>query len=378
MSENVALAETRLGGFGQSSSAQAETAGRDAVRAALAGRTPAAGDLVIIFPNAAYDLEALYGAAMAEAGLASVVGCTTVGAFTDESQVPFGCVAAFLAADDASFGVCHAEREDADIAGSTRRAVETARDRAGEVHPHSVLVLLCDGMTPDQRAMARGAYEVTSAVIPLVGGAAGDDLVWQKTFTFGEGRILSKGFVAVWINSARPLAVAVDHGWRPFGKPMLVTRAEGSVIHELDGLPALEAYLSERGAALKDDGRSFAAKCMERPLGLPNAHGRYDLRGVPEQTVVQVMAGDAESLLEGAARAATTALERLGADPRLALVFSCCTRVPLLQDRLDEEVQLISSRLNGVPAGGFYTCGEFARVTGSTGIHNSSVAILVL
>jgi hypothetical protein len=31
-----------------------------------------------------------------------------------------------------------------------------------------------------------------------------------------------------------------------------------------------------------------------------------------------------------------------------------------------------------VPAGGFYTCGEFARVTGSTGIHNSSVALLVL
>jgi hypothetical protein len=29
--------------------------------------------------------------------------------------------------------------------------------------------------------MSRGAYAVTSAVIPLVGGAAGDDLHWQAT-----------------------------------------------------------------------------------------------------------------------------------------------------------------------------------------------------
>jgi hypothetical protein len=241
--------------------------------------------------------------------------------------------------------------------------------------------------------MARGAYEVTSAVIPLVGGAAGDDLNWQATYTFGEGRILSNGLVTVWINSPRPMAVAVDHGWRPFGKPMLVTRAEGNTIFELDGRPALDAYVSERGAALKEDARSFGERCMERPIGLPNAFGRYDLRqvhetvpgggivlttGVPEQTVVQVMAGDTDQLLEGARRAAESACDQLEGHARLALVFSCCTRAPLLHERVAEEVGLISSTLGGVAAGGFYTCGEFARVTGSTGIHNSSVAILVL
>jgi hypothetical protein len=385
--------DTRLGGFGHSTAEDAATAGREAVRGALAGRLPAAGDLVIIFPSASYDLEALHAAAMQEAGPAPVVGCTTVGAFTDGAQLRFGCVAAYIGGAGIAFGVCHVERDDADIAGSTRRAAETARERAGEELEHSVLMLLCDGLTPDQREMARGAYEVTSALIPLVGGAAGDDLNWQATYTFGEGRILSNGFVTVWINSPRSMAVSVDHGWRPFGKPMLVTRAEGNTIFELDGRPALEAYVSERGAALKEDARSFGEKCMERPIGLPNAHGRYDMRhvhesapgggivlptGVPEHTVVQVMAGDAESLLEGARRAADAARAQLDGPARLALVFSCCTRAPLLRERVSEEVSLISSTLGGVAAGGFYTCGEFARVTGSTGIHNSSVAILVL
>jgi hypothetical protein len=83
----------RLGGFGHSAAEDAETAGRESVRGALGGRTPAAGDLVIVFPSAAYDLEALHGAAMREAGPAHVVGATTVGAFTDEAQLQFGCVA---------------------------------------------------------------------------------------------------------------------------------------------------------------------------------------------------------------------------------------------------------------------------------------------
>ena len=392
MSLQVSTAQdTGLGGFGHSSADDADVAGREAVRGALGGRAPAAGDLVVIFPAATYDLEALHRAALEEAGPAAVVGATTCGAFTDDAQVGHGCVAAHLPGDEVSFGVCHVERDDADIAGATRRAAEVARDRAGVELAHAVLMLMCDGLTPDQRAMARGAFEVTTSIIPLVGGAAGDDLRWQATHTFGEGRILPNGILTVWINAPRPVAVSVDHGWRPYGKPMLVTRAEGTTICELDGRPALEVYLAECGGALKEDARSFGERCSGRPLGLPNAHGRYDLRhvherapgggivlttAVPEHTVVQDMPGDAESLLRGARRAAAAAAEQLDGPARLALVFSCCTRAPLLGDRLPDEVELVSSALGGAAAGGFYTCGEFARVTGSTGIHNASVAIL--
>jgi hypothetical protein len=384
---------TRVAGFGHSAATDAETAGRESVRMAFGGRTPKPGDLVLIFPSAPYDLDALHGGALAEAGPAAVVGATTVGAFTREAQLTFGCVAIALSGDEASFGVCHVERDDADIAGVTRGAAETARERAGERHPHSVLLLLCDGLTPDQREVARGAYAATSAVIPLIGAAAGDDLHWQATYTFGEGRILSNGLVAVWINSPSPMAVGVAHGYRPFGRPMLVTRAEGSVIHELDGQPALDVYLSERGVAVKDDARSIGDMLVERPIGIPTAQGGYDMRhiheatadgglvlttGVPEQTVIQVMAGDDESLLEGARQAAEVARRDLDGAPRAAVVFSCCGRVPLLRARVAEEVELIATELGDVPAGGFYSCGEFARATGSTGIHNSVVALLLL
>ncbi len=87
-------------------------------------------------------------------------------------------------------------------------------------------------------------------MIPFVGGSAGDDLSWDSTYSFGEGRMLTNGIVAVWINSASPMGVSVDHGWRPAGKPMLVTRASGTVVHELDGTPAIDAYLAEQGDGL--------------------------------------------------------------------------------------------------------------------------------
>jgi hypothetical protein len=381
-------------GVGHSHVAESEAAGREAVSMALAGHTPTADDLVILFTDPDYDVEALYRAACAEAAPAGVFGCTSTGGFTHSEQVPGGCVAALLAADDTSYGLCHLECDEDDIAGSSRHAAEQARVRAGDRYANSVLLLLTDGLTRDQREIARGAYEVTTAVIPFVGGAAADNLTWNNTHTFGDGRVLSRAIVAVWINSERPMGVSVDHGWRPAGKPMLVTRAEGTVVHELDGTPALAAYLAEQGGSLERTDVEFFRKVMSNPVGLPNARGRYDVRqlhaflpeggginfntGVSEQSILQVMSTDDDALIEGARRAAEDAVQQLTGKARLALVFSCGSRVPLLGDRIRDEVTAISSALDGVPVCGFYTFGEFARTTGSSGVHNSSVAVLAL
>jgi hypothetical protein len=385
-------ADTRLTGHSEASDSQ--TAGRDAVRAALHGRAAAAGDVVILFASADYDIDELFHAATDEAAPAQVVGCTSTGGFTDETLVPRGCVAALLGSDQSSYGICHAERDENDIAESARCAAQTARDRAGDRHPHSVLLLLADGLTPDQREIARGVYEVTTAVIPFVGGVAADDLDWTRTYTFGEGRTLTNGILAVWINSSRPMGVSVDHGWRPVGKPMLVTRADGTVVHELDGTPALDAYLAEQGDGLDRTDPDFFVKIMHSPVGCPSARGRYDVRqlhaflpeggginlniGIAEQSILQVMSSDDEALIEGARRAAQEAVEALTDLPRLLLVFSCGSRVPLLGDRVGDEVAAICSGLDGVSVCGFFTFGEFARTTGSSGVHNSSVAILAL
>ena len=139
-------------GVGLSRDPDSEEAGREAVRTALAGHSPTADDLVILFTSVDHDNEALYRAAAAEAAPAGVLGCTSMGGFTHAEQVPSGCVAALLAGDESSFAVCHVERDDVAVADCARRAVEVARDRAGDRYPNSLLVLLTDGLTPAQRA----------------------------------------------------------------------------------------------------------------------------------------------------------------------------------------------------------------------------------
>jgi hypothetical protein len=371
-----------------------ETAAREVVRGALDGREPTVHDVVFIFGNSEYDIPAFYRIACEEAAPARVLGCTGTGELTHRAHVARGCVAALVSGDERSFGVCHVERDDDDIAGSARRATEIARERAGEAHRNSVVVLLTDGLTPDQREVARGAYEVTGALIPFVGGAAGDSLQWERTYTFGDDKVLTNGILAVWINSASPMSVSVGHGWRPAGKPMLVTRTGGTIVHELDGKPAVDAYLAELSRELHSDDPEFFLKVLENPVGLPNARGRYDVRqlhaylpeggglnfntGISEHSILQVMNSDDESLLDGARVAADTASVELDGSARLALVVSCGSRVPLLSDRVGEEATEISNALAGASVCGFYTYGEFARVNGSTGVHNSSVAILAL
>jgi hypothetical protein len=386
--------QTVPGGVGHSSAPDATEAAHAAIAAAFGGRTPSHGDLVLFFPSSHYDMAALHEAALTAAGDAMLVGCSSTGGFTHEAAVPHGCVAAYVPADGAQFGVAHMERVDGDIAGTTRRAAELARERAGDRHKHSVLIVLTDGLTPDQREVARGAYEVTSAVVPLVGGSAGDDLTWSETWTFADGKAYTKGIVAVWVDSPRPVGVSVGHGWRPAGRPMLVTRAEGTVIHELDGGPALDCYIGEHGGELRGDDPEFFHHVLAHPVGLPNIHGRYEVRqlhaylpeggglnfntGMPEQTVLQIMSSDSASLIEGAREAAVGAVEPLDSSPRIGIVFSCGSRVPLLGERVADEVAAISDSFGGAPVCGFFTFGEFARVTGSTGVHNSSVAVLAL
>ena len=207
--------------------------------------------------------------------------------------------------------------------------------------------------------------------------------------------MLSNGIVAVWINSARPMGVSVDHGWRPAGKPMLVTRAEGTVVHELDGTPALAAYLAEQGGSLERTDLEFFRKVMEqpgrpaqcaRPLRRPPA-ARLPPRGRRHQLQHRHPGADHPPGDVDRRRRADRGRPRGGrgrgrasstGKARLALVFSCGSRVPLLGDRIRDEVTAISSALDGAPVCGFYTFGEFARTTGSTGVHNSSVAVLAL
>ncbi len=361
----------------------------ECVRAALGGRIPSEEDLVFVFPTIDYEPHAFLEAAELHAYPARVVGCTSFACFTRDKQVGRGCVATYLPANGGSFGVAAVNPLGDDVFGAAKRVAKVALERGGEVHPHSVLLVLSDGLAGDQREIVRGTYAVTGAKVPLIGGGAGENLTLRSTYQFAEGRVMTNGVVAVWINTPQRLGVGVRHGWRPLGRPQIVTRASRNIVYELDGRPAVEAYFEVRGAELLNH-ESIGGQVMNHPFGVVSDSGRYEIRHimnrvedglvlfgyVGEGAVVRVMASDCDDLLGAAALAAGDALAQLDTSPRGALVFSCTARVPLLGDRLPREIEAVSDGLGGCPAGGFFTFGEFARVTGTTGFHNATIAVL--
>ncbi|MDI6104246.1 FIST N-terminal domain-containing protein [Actinoplanes sp. NEAU-A12] len=372
-------------------------AARECVTAALSGRTPGPQDLVMVFSTIEYEPLPFFEAAAEAAGAAQVVGCTAYAGFTSAQSVARGAVATYLPAADLTFGIAAADSVSGDLGRAAKQVTEAARERAGGDGEHSVLLMLSDGLAGDQREVVRGSYAVTGATVPLVGGAAAEDVSMTATYQFAEGKVMSNGLIAVWINSPYPLGIGVAHGWHPIGDPMVVTRAERNIIHELDGRPAVDVYLSQRGAVAMvsepDEGANptFARLTYDHPLGLANAAGTFDGRHilgrteegslvmfghVSEQSVVQVLAGNQRDLVEAAGLAAATAAGRLSAPPRGALVFSCTGRVAPLGDSVPDEAAAIAGQLAGVPFAGFFTYGEFARVTGSTGFHNATVVVL--
>lgn len=386
-------------GFGSSVAQDPAQAATEAVSGALAGRVPGPEDLVLVFPTIDYDPHPFLDAASEAAGAAQVVGCTAHAGFVAGAFHRAGVVATYLPAAGLRFGVAAVDSIGDDIFAATQGVTELACERAGGEGEYSALLVLSDGLAGDQREVVRGSYSVTGALVALVGGASADDASCVVTYQFAEGKVMTNGLVAVWINSPSPLGVGVEHGWHPIGELLSVTRAEGNIIHELDGQPAVDMYLSQRGVDLLPSApterpeTSFARATYDHPLGLATATGRFDVRHilgrtdegalvmfghVSEQSVVQVMSGDWVDLVDAAGRAASEATAQLSTPCRGGLVFSCTGRVPALGEHVAEEAAAVARAMDGAPVGGFFTFGEFARVTGSTGFHNATVVVLAL
>ena len=66
---------------------------------------------------------------------------------------------------------------------------------------------------------------MAGAAVPLVGGCAGDHLMYERTYQFHGGRdgveILSDAVIGVALGSDAPLGVGIAHGWRKNGEAMI-------------------------------------------------------------------------------------------------------------------------------------------------------------
>ncbi|GAA4263246.1 FIST N-terminal domain-containing protein [Dactylosporangium darangshiense] len=366
-------------------------AAREAAQAALTGHDPT---LLLVFAGIGHDPYRIADALRAAAPGVPVLGCSTHGEINPGGPYDGSVVVTALGGSGFSVSTTAVP----EISGRQRDAGAEAARCAADVadRPHRVLLLLTDGLARDQEMVIRGVYGVLGASVPLFGGAAGDGWRMSGTFQLHGTDVFTNGVVAACIGSDAPIAIGIDHGWRPAGEPLVVTRSGDGRVQELDDEPALDAYLDRLGApeeVYRDD-VALRHYVLSRPLGVQRRSG-IEIRNM--STAVDVdgrtiggggnlslgalafaMEGDEESVVTASGRACRSAIEQLeGCTPVGLLTLSCAAcRAVLGDDGVLKEGARIAEEAGAIPYAGFYTYGEIARTRGINGFHNQTMVVL--
>jgi hypothetical protein len=238
-------------------------------------------------------------------------------------------------------------------------------------------------------------------IIPLVGGAAGDEWRFEKTYQYCQDQVLTQTTVGAALGGDFTFGIGVRHGWEPVGLPMKVTKSRGHRLYELNGRPAAQFYQDTFGEHVDFlHQESLGRAGVLYPLGMSTPHStEFLLRAafsleadgavhyaadLPEGAEVCLMIGSVEGAVKAARIAAMEALSQMqGRTPQMAFVFNCIARRRMFGRHAVEEIETIRDIIGmQVPVAGFYTFGEIAPVEGlktnPTSFHNETVVILLL
>ena len=257
------------------------------------------------------------------------------------------------------------------------------------LEPTSHFILLAEPFSfPASQLLAGLDYAYPRSV--KVGGlASGARQPGGNALYLGD-TINRAGLVGVALQGNITIETIVAQGCRPVGELMRITSANGQILHELEGEPAL-VRLQELIQSLDERDRELASQAlfvgvvMNRMVTEPHA-GEFLIRNVvgidPESGAMAV----GENLQEGqlvqfhlrdaASSAADLDLQltRFADSPlagaaRGALLFSCLGRGKQLYGQEDHDSISFHGHVGNVPLGGFFCNGEIGPVAGKTHLH---------
>jgi len=275
--------------------------------------------------------------------------------------------------------------------------VGTELARALQAPDLSGVFVLSPGLGVNGSRLVDGFNEVFQSRIPVTGGLAADGDRFERTWVLhdkkpSEHRVSAIGFYGDKLKFAH----GSRGGWDMLGPEREVTRAEASVLYELDGQPALalyKKYLGDRAAGLPATGLLFplalrqeSNDCESRVrtiLAIDEHDQSITFAGdIPVGGFVRLMHANFDRLVDGAAQASEHAdlAAYDGESALLSIAISCVGRRLVLGQRVEEEIEAV---LDGLPENvsqiGFYSYGELSPLSnGRCDLHNQTMTVTLL
>ncbi|MCL6558921.1 MAG: FIST C-terminal domain-containing protein [Firmicutes bacterium] len=372
-------------GVGYSLLPNSQEAAKEAARLAVAQSGPPV--LTFLFTTERYNQTEILEAVIAETGTPKLVGASGAGIVTVEGIKKHGVGVVTIAGEGIT-------AETALVEMLPDRADETGRKLAekllrGSAPDEGTVFVFPDGLSGNIARMLRGIYDVLGPQFKYAGGGTGDNMRFLRTYQMTETGVAS-GAVAAALVAGCSFATGIGHGWEPFGSPLLITRARGKIVFEIDEQPAFQVY-SRRLEGITSEEFPFCA--VRYPLGIPDITGKFIIRDpfklgadgsiefvteVPPRAVAYLMRYTRVENLLQTALGATMQAQKTVRTPQFALIFNCVSRAELMGEHANREVEIIRNTLGGLPMAGFLTFGEVGSYgSGVPLFHNKTFLIAV-
>lgn len=237
-------------------------------------------------------------------------------------------------------------------------------------------------MTP----FCEACTEINPDIQIFGGGAFNIDLNNDNACVFSKARGYSEKGVVFLLCGGDDLNIHTTHitGWKPLGREFLVTKANGSILQELDGKPAYDAYYKYLNIP---NNEHFFYNTLEFPffykhhginiLRAPiasNADGSLTMTSnIEENVYARIAYGDPWTILNSIEEGGRKIAEF---QPEILKVFSCAARRTFWgNDEISKETGPFQSI---APTSGFYTSGEFLRTDKDLIQHNVTLVIAAM
>ncbi len=260
-------------------------------------------------------------------------------------------------------------------------------------------IIFSDAYTPDAQSVTLGLQERVGRAFPIIGAFVYKDN--SKTNVYFLDSTVGNAACGVLFGGKLNFGLGIKHGWKPIGKPRVITNSVNNIVLSIDNNKALrfyQEYFAKDIATLKKETPRISAFY---PLGIEAPEEKeYLLRSIlsieddgslvfngniPQGSRVRLMIASKESALESIKDAAHQAKNSLGGvEPKLVIVFNSVS----ISRLLGQEEKLLETEIKRVfgertPILVLCTNAQQAPLNregflGKTYFHNNSVTVLAL
>ena len=374
-------------GVGHSQSLSTVEAAERATLMAMGNAGIAKADLAIVFATINYqtEYEDLYKAVQSNANCAELIGCsgmsvlTSAGEFEEEPAL-----AVMVIRSEQLSAVSFSARGTASEVGE-----QIQKDIQSGLDDDALLVIFPDVRTVNPAELVKHIGDDGTA-LPVVGAAVSGDATGAQMYHWKGEEATEGGLTGILLTGNFNTEIGVAQGCQPIGKPREVTRAEGRVIFELDGEPALENFKGALQLLTQEDirrsgGTVFVGIAMD-PENRNPIRGDFLIRnlvGINEEHAALAVSEEvtAGQLVQFHLRNPNAAAEEIQAiitqlaekprqhSPAFGLYFNCLGRGKGLYGATNHDIGVIQEKFPGLPVIGFFGNSEFAPIGGRNFAH---------